>query len=158
MTYDIVIGVCHMILSLEYDIWYCHWSMSYDIVIGVCHMILSLENVIWYCHWSMSYDIVIGVCHMILSLEYVIWYCHWSTSYAIVIIILTITKEFWIKLTSNNILVCVKWFKMRARCSFCCYQILVELLTIIHNKCKCVCYAILYLFSKYIQNADLALF
>jgi len=33
-----------------------------------------------------------------------------------------------------------------------------ELLTIIHNKCKYVCYAILYLFSKYIQNADLALF
>jgi len=35
--------------------------MSYDIVIGVCHMILSMEYVIWYCHWSTSYDIVIRV-------------------------------------------------------------------------------------------------
>ena len=81
-----------------------------------------------------------------------------TMSYDIVIRVLTITKKLWIKLTSNNILVCVKWFTMRARCSLCCYKILVELLTIIHNKCKYVCYAILYLFSKYIQNADLALF
>jgi len=45
----------------DHDIWYCHWSMSYNIVIGICHLILSLEYVLWYCHWSMSYDIVIGV-------------------------------------------------------------------------------------------------